>query len=220
MLTAQKYTIAVGLALAFAIPVSADVINTDLKTLKDKLVISDTDTGLEFLKLTETLNVSVNDVKSRLNTTYLGWRLANEAEVSSLLGNLLNSTINSVGLYDEINGATSISNNDLYLQGDILGFSDVSNYRRSYGFVTNNIETHSSMYGFWYRELNNTASIYRDHSQYSNSSVITYFSTWLVRDSVDASLNQNDVATPLSISGLATLFFLFSRRKSKQQKSV
>ena len=63
---------------------SGDMIRTDWKVLGDEKTTLNTTTGLEWLDLNETKNKSIIQVKSELATTYAGFRLATETEITAL----------------------------------------------------------------------------------------------------------------------------------------
>lgn len=58
---------------------------TDWKTAGDLMVIQDSNTKLEWLNLMATDGKSINQVNSELSTTYSGWRLPTNDEVSALM---------------------------------------------------------------------------------------------------------------------------------------
>ena len=66
---------------------SAAFVSTDWKTAGDKLATLDTKTGLEWLDLSQTYGRTFNQIVSQLSTTYAGWRLPTESEVSQLMLN-------------------------------------------------------------------------------------------------------------------------------------
>lgn len=57
---------------------------TDLNNLNDKLVVLDTTTGIEWLRLQSTRNKTMNQVISQLETNYKGWRLPTHDEVKDM----------------------------------------------------------------------------------------------------------------------------------------
>ena len=69
--------------------VSAAVISTDWLTAGDNLITHDTVSGLEWLDLTETNNLSYDFVTGQLVTDgqFAGWRYATNTEVVALLNN-------------------------------------------------------------------------------------------------------------------------------------
>jgi len=60
---------------------SAAILETDWKTVGDRLLLWDTATGLEWLKLGQTTDMSFDAVSSQLTTTYSGFRYAETADV-------------------------------------------------------------------------------------------------------------------------------------------
>lgn len=67
----------------------AAIISTDLYALGDNLLTQDSRSGLEWLDLTETNNMTFNEVSSELGTggMFEGWRYATNEEVVSLWNN-------------------------------------------------------------------------------------------------------------------------------------
>jgi len=64
---------------------NAGFVSLDWKVEGDNKATLHEETGLEWLKMSETDSLSINTVKSLLDTTYSGWRLPTEAEVNQLL---------------------------------------------------------------------------------------------------------------------------------------
>lgn len=58
---------------------------TDWSNVGDELVTIDTSTGVEWLNLAATDNKSIEQVRAELLTTYSGWRLPTNDEVSALM---------------------------------------------------------------------------------------------------------------------------------------
>lgn len=66
---------------------NAELIATDLNVIGDGLATLDSQSGLEWLDLSQTDNQSYASVQSQLNTTYSGWRFPTELEVANLFKN-------------------------------------------------------------------------------------------------------------------------------------
>ena len=82
-------SICVGILISItSISASAGLISTDWKEANDELVTLDEATGIEWLDLTETMGLSINEVSELLDTTYLGWRLPTFDEVLNLYSNI------------------------------------------------------------------------------------------------------------------------------------
>lgn len=71
----------------------ADLIATDWQSVGDAKATLDTDSGLEWLDVSITDNMSINQVESLLSTTFAGWRLPSYAEVQQLFRNAFKTTI-------------------------------------------------------------------------------------------------------------------------------
>ena len=73
--------------LTLLIPFSSigALINADWLNAGDNRAVLDTTTGLEWLDMKATNSYSYNEVIERLDSTFLGWRLATEFEVNQLM---------------------------------------------------------------------------------------------------------------------------------------
>lgn len=60
---------------AYAHVAEASFIKTDWQVAGDRKAVLDSTTGIEWLNLTQTNGLSVNQVISQLDTTFKGWRL-------------------------------------------------------------------------------------------------------------------------------------------------
>jgi hypothetical protein len=72
-----------------ASPAESTLVGLDLYGLGDQLTTLDTLSGLEWIDLTQTTNLSYNDVRDGIGNTWIaqGWRYANTAEVCGLFSN-------------------------------------------------------------------------------------------------------------------------------------
>jgi hypothetical protein len=66
---------------------SAQLISTDWKNTGDKLATLDESTGIEWLDLTQTDNMSIDTAESLLSSRFEGWRLPTRSEVTQLMVN-------------------------------------------------------------------------------------------------------------------------------------
>jgi hypothetical protein len=83
-------TIIVGLFLtASAMSVQAELVSTDWKNTGDGLATLDTATGIEWLDLTQTDGMSINQAEGLtvVGSTFDGWRLPTRAEVTQMMVN-------------------------------------------------------------------------------------------------------------------------------------
>jgi hypothetical protein len=69
----------------------AALVESDWKNAGDEQVVLDTDTGIEWLKLNNTTNMSYNDVLASTSnaSTLDGWRLPNPDEIDTLMTNMV-----------------------------------------------------------------------------------------------------------------------------------
>jgi len=83
---------------------NADIVKGDWKQQGDRLSFADTETGIEWLALTETTNKSINQISALFDTTYKGWRLPTEDEVYTMMTHVFGdaSKIPGVGEHDNI----------------------------------------------------------------------------------------------------------------------
>jgi hypothetical protein len=187
-----------------AFTTSAEVINTDWLSPGDNLIISDTATKLEFLKISETKGLSVSQVSALFGTTYLGWRLPTNDEVGSMLTNLLADA----GGYSLVTAHYTMNIED---KPNTTGFNyylDDTSQRYVFGLVKS--EESVIMSGF---RVGNTGEqiTYNNHleSIYSLNYSHSNYGVWLIRDAVGAV----NVPAPLALSGLALLGLGLIRRK-------
>lgn len=68
----------------------ADFVNIDWKEAGDQRAVVDTETGIEWLKLTETLGQTISDAVAETATggAFEGWRLATRYEVAEMIENI------------------------------------------------------------------------------------------------------------------------------------
>lgn len=89
----------IGILLLFGLMttvVNAGIIKGDWKVSGDNLSLADTETGIEWLSLTETDGMSILEAQGLLSTTFNGWRLPTRDEVNDLMYNLMG--FNSYGV--------------------------------------------------------------------------------------------------------------------------
>lgn len=80
-------TLLLAALLGLSCTANAAFIETDWKTQGDQLAVLDTETGLEWLDLSQTANKTFNQVLAGLNGAYSGWRLPTLTELQRLMGN-------------------------------------------------------------------------------------------------------------------------------------
>tara|TARA_Y100000310_G_scaffold345060_1_gene461504 strand:+ start:16388 stop:17251 length:864 start_codon:yes stop_codon:yes gene_type:complete len=149
-------------SLLFVGQASAALVEADWKTEGDKLAFYDTETNLSYLDLSQTLNLSIDDVTADLSTTFSGWRLPTESELDGLFGSLVGDASGEQSIDDyegDITTYTSVDENAVKHFASVSGgFTQVrtDNYEggafvkvhQTYGFFTND-QGYTSFYGTW-----------------------------------------------------------------------
>jgi hypothetical protein len=219
------------LASALSLSAHAEVINTDWKSAGDNLVITDTVTGLEFLKLTETTGMSYTEVFNQINTTYAGWSFSSSEQITSMLSNLLDEPLKPFGGYASIdkdpntinfNGLLRFGTTGLYFAHEILGYTEVRNDKGVATYSYGNIKTANQvvMYGLLHIPYDvDVSRVFAQYGRQGDNNLSTSNITaglWLVRDAQNISESPiNNVPAPLALSSLALLSFGLVRRKKK-----
>lgn len=191
----------VALAL-FSMAADAAFEKTDWNAAGDKLVTVDTSTGLEWLNLAATDNMSVGIVNAFLPTTFAGWRLPTNAEVVTMMNNMFDvsqswslelGTITARSPSHMNTGAnrfaTMMSNGGVAMANHLGLYYDENNVLRITGVYLNDYGAYAFIFG-----LENT-NIY-DY----NSTLAVYNNiggVMLVRDSV----NIEPEPTPVPVMG-------------------
>jgi hypothetical protein len=83
-----KNTLIAATLLLSITSAQAAFVQTDWSTTGDALATLHEETGLEWLNLSETNNMSINGVQALLDTTYSGWRLPTRSEVSTMMNDV------------------------------------------------------------------------------------------------------------------------------------
>jgi hypothetical protein len=135
----KKIALISVLALS-SVAANAEFIKGDWETVNDNLSVIDTETGIEWLSLTETGGMSFNQVMTQLNTTFLGWRLPSADEVNQMMVSIT-PNVNYSSTF--ISGAAS-NNQDAYDFLDAFGVTKGGFFTKSYGKYIND---NKSKYG-------------------------------------------------------------------------
>jgi hypothetical protein len=137
----KKITVAATLSLAMMGSASAEYMSLDWQEEGDELAFLDVDAGLEWLKLTETAGLSLNDVQAELGVggIYEGWRLATVDEVESITEDLTGYAESGSVRYETIYSKTAHVITDFvnlfgWVDIDVSGTSWYTEYDyKSYG---------------------------------------------------------------------------------------
>lgn len=123
-----KGILSAALLVAMSFSSQAELVQT---SFAEKVTVTDTVSGVEWLKLSYSANKSYTQVRSELSTTYAGYRFATNAEVEELFKNqfpkVWDTTASGYGK------TSSVSNNTIYNQ--IYKFNNLFNATKpSFGF--------------------------------------------------------------------------------------
>lgn len=118
---------------------NAAFVPTDWKFVGDKKSTLDTETGLEWLDLDVTNNLSMSDVAARLTSDYAGWRFPSASEMNDMFSRFFSTIDHS---YE---GFVAGAFDDWLLWSSLFGFHEVteSGVKRSAGmfYNENGVET-------------------------------------------------------------------------------
>lgn len=218
----------------------AALVETDWNNAGDGLATLDTDTGIEWLDLTQTLGLTINQTEGLLSSTFDGWRLPTRAEVTQMMVIALPSQAAWVeasllqpnGSYQSLTDPTvgSEVNNFIAFFGATYDWASATG---SVGMVKNDpgqafSVIHSGVqdrHSDGAKRLWSNDDLVNDYDWYASS-----FGVYLVSDGgttlssqLDPSLNSNnanapttDVSSPalLGLIGLGLLGFASRRRPS------
>jgi hypothetical protein len=76
---------AIALLGLMSVGANAEFLTIDALALNDNKALIDTTTGIEWMKLGQTRNMSLVEAQGLLSTTYLGWRLPTKTEVEAMM---------------------------------------------------------------------------------------------------------------------------------------
>lgn len=197
MITKNKILTSLAILLA-STSASAELISSDWLAGGDNRVVLDTETGIEWLDMSETRGMDISDLID--NSVFDGWSVGGEQEVISFMNSII-----SDGTFRDFNSMThngnSFNSYSLYLR-------DAGNYAMA-GFVLD-------------------GRSYLNYGSYTDSNNRSDFGIWLKSDGGltissinDPGINANNANAPAgvpigaSISLLALGLAGFSRRKKK-----
>lgn len=204
-------TLAAGLISTQA---SAAFVPTDWKSSGDGLATLDTETGLEWLDLTQTGGKSINEVKALLGTTYEGWRMPTYEEIYQLASSM----------FPIVKANPGVTIDGKYSGNDLKSFSlwgqNVGSY--TYGMY----EREGSTY-FWgaYGTRTYFDYLYANHLDRKG----VYEGVFLVSDggttlssindptlninNPNAPINMADVSTPAGLAAAGVLMLMLGARR-------
>jgi hypothetical protein len=228
--------IAVALLLSVT-STQAALVETDWNNTGDGLATLDTDTGIEWLDLTQTDGMSINQAEGLTSSTFSGWRLPTRAEVTQMMVNAFSSEASRV----QGSGWWSVTSNASYDEADSFSalfgktYMDSPNYF-TFGLLKNDPGQASGMMlsGIRYRPNDGYIALFSNAEtgvdiHYSSPS----YGIYLVSDGgttlssqLDPSLNANnanapvaDVSAPTIMGGLFALLGLAAIRRRSSDTS-
>ncbi|MFQ3188929.1 MAG: hypothetical protein ACI936_000049 [Paraglaciecola sp.] len=198
---------------------SAQLIPTDWKSTGDKLATLDESTGIEWLDLTQTVNMSIDTAENHLSGRFEGWRLPTRSEVTQLMVNAFPSQ----AAFVQGAGNLGVTNRTTDNEADNFRLLLGTTHSNSNGEYTHGIFKNDP--GGQYSVLKSGAYDKRDNnyvSLSSNTNIIndtswsaSSYGVYLVSDGGttqsslnDPSLNANNANAPSSVPLPATAALL------------
>jgi hypothetical protein len=222
----QKMALAGMFILGSMATAQAELVKTDWKTQGDGLATLDSETGIEWLDLTQTKNFSLNQMDDMLanGDQFAGWRMPTQAEVAGLFFRIFSGNFSS--------GANSVSSAEIDRFYDHFGYtsnvSEGADLNRGYGLYRRDDNSQPRMMGV---RGASTAYINYDHSAYSQNYSSELYAVWLVSDGgvtrsskINPSLNANNpnapaVNVPVAGFGVLALLGLFAMARRKRARA-
>ena len=237
-----KKITAVTVFMLFSVSQSAHAafLEVDWKTAGDQAILHAEDTGKYWLKLSETHNLSYNDVVAKLDTDFKGWRLPTQQEVRQIYQDLL------------VPFVVGQNNNFAHYGINSVQYNTILNYKNLMGQPTNNLNLSYIIGGYIqdngaYQQLGvymnegggyngytgfGTTSWFNQNTTFSNSGyfaatyVNTVAGTFLVADSSNiilsgdqSNIEAGDVYAPAASASFALLGLMAWRRRSAPGKA-
>jgi hypothetical protein len=229
-----KNTLVAATLLLSITAAQATLVETDWKTEGDALATLDTETGIEWLDVTQTINMSINQVDSLTRTggAFEGWRLPTRAEVGEMMVSAFSSQsalIQEEGKWD-VDSAETHNEADTFVA--LFGLSYRNTVDHSYGLFKNNDGAAYSVIrsGVQYQpdtsyvEVHSNTNIHNDYNYKDATSGVFLVSDGgdTLSSRQDPSINANNANAPINnvsapaLLGLMSfgLFGFVARRRS------
>ena len=215
----------------------AGFVDTDWKVDGDQRAVLHEETGIEWLKLDETIGMSINGVSAQLDSTYSGWRLPTRSEVNAIFTALTGFDATTTGSYSLQSAANYLPARNF---ANVMGINYVaSTFDYSTALHVNDDprvgDSQVLMSGTVTNDNEQRGILYDDYN-YSNDLNFskTFLSVFLVSDGGttyssinDPSLNANNAASnsasnvsaPMAfgVIGLGFLGAAFARKRSNRK---
>jgi hypothetical protein len=201
--------------------VQAALVESDWKSTGDALATLDTETGIEWLDLTQTDDISIAQAKGMLSNSFLGWRLPTLPEVTAMMESAFSSEVSRVNTGGNFSSYADTTNNEADLFRSLFGVTRTGgSYQFTAGIVENDPgkSTKVLQSGVRARTSDNyliisSKSNYTDNLNSSSSS----FGVYLVSDGgttlssqQDPSINSNNANAPAADVSAPALLGLMS----------
>lgn len=162
----------------------ASLIEVDLFDAGDKLITRDTDTGLDWLDLTETTGISYDDMLLELGVggMYEGFRYATTADVDGLQ----QAARLSEGLFFTASNITRLRVVSLIDMVGVTNFDASTGYEYAYGITSDPFEPTSSIDDRIARGFSLTAGVSAFQGVIGDNVSSSTASSWLIRDTPTA----------------------------------
>jgi hypothetical protein len=232
-----KNTLIAATLLLSITSAQAALVGSDWQNTGDALATLDTDTGIEWLDLTQTSNMSINQVEGLTGngSTFDGWRLPTRAEVAQMMMSAFSSETSKVqsdGVW-MINNATFDNETDGFRS--LFGLThENSSYQFTKAMFKNDDQENGEIAltsGATDKKVDNLVYFYSNHDNSLNYDYVSEkYSVYLVSDGGttlssinDPSMNANNAAAPinnvsapalLGLMGLGLFGFAARRRSS------
>lgn len=185
---------------------NAGFIKGDLNSVGDQLSAVDTETGIEWINLTQTKGMSINQVQGLLETTFNGWRLPTRFEVNLAMNH-------ATQLITQDNGSVTyaIGSNEMTGLLNAFGQSRTGSSYGTHGVYLNDDPNGSPVLssGGYLKSSTGFGTFWDDdnHSSYTTSFAYSFLGVFLVSDGgvtissiKNPSLNANNPNSPSNIS--------------------
>lgn len=160
-------------------PAMAALVEMDLQSSNDKLLTLDTDTGLEWLDVTQTLGLSINDIINGAGSWFnQGFRYASDNELVALWSH--------VGLTSDLFSLDPSYLPAAYEFQSLLGFVQTDPQTRSSTGMTPTLSGTTKLSRIAYVNIfnnNDVNSCYDCFFQYSYDYRENFYGSWLVKES-------------------------------------
>jgi hypothetical protein len=220
-----KNTLIAATLLLSITSAQAALVESDWQSTGDALATLDTDTGIEWLDLTQTLDMSINQAESLTGagSIFEGWRLPTRAEVAQMMTTAFASEADLIANFEgqrHIFTGVAITETRNFQSLFGIGYNSGSNRGTRGQFKNDPGQTYQAVEsGVTYLRADNrvvistnsprTGTDYDQHSWYLSVYLVSDGGTTL-SSQLDPSLNSNNVQSPINNVSAPALLGLMS----------